>query len=362
MKQVIDVDTHTVEPACVWDHLASDEMEFKPALLRKEGGATIQAHFSGPNTKEYWVIDNTLYGKHDAEAIAGYSKGELTSGSITLEDVPARLAAMDRQKVDVHVIISSLFLNVRCTRPRAELAITRAFNRWIAERCSASGGRLHWLFVPSFKNPEATVRDMAWARANGAVGILMRGLEGDRFLDHPDYEPIYAKAIELDWPVCVHIGHGSPAMETIAQREGSRFNRFISDSPNYFAFSVLLNSTLPETFPKLRFAFFESGCTWVPAAVQTALHLRLKPEDLMQLSREKLEAHNFYITCEMHEDLGSLLRYFGDTRLVGSSDFGHPHDIGETVNYVDHYLSRPDLSESARQGIVRDNAHRLFAL
>jgi predicted TIM-barrel fold metal-dependent hydrolase len=246
---------------------------------------------------------------------------------------------MDRQKVDVHVVISSLFPNIRCTRPRAELAITRAFNRWIAERCRESGARLRWLFVPSFKNPEATVRDMAWARANGAVGILMRGFEGDQFLDHPDFEPVYAKAIELDWPVCVHIGHGSPAMETMAQREGGRFNRFVSDSPNYYAFSVLLNSTLPEKFPTLRFAFFESGCTWVPAAVQTALHLRLNPEDL-----------------------GSLLRYLGDTRLVGSSDFGHPQDIGETVNYVDHYRSRKDLSESATRGILCDNAHRLFAL
>jgi uncharacterized protein len=362
MKQIIDVDTHSVEPASVWDYLAADDREFEPALLRKERGATIQAHFSGPNTREYWVIDNMLYGKHDAEAIASHSKGELTPGSITLEDVPARLAAMDRQKVDVHVIISSLFLNIRCTRPRAELALTRAFNRWVAERSRDSGGRLRWLFVPSFKNPEATVRDMAWARANGAVGILVRGLEGDRFLDHPDFEPVYAKAIELDWPVCVHIGHGSPAMETIAQREGGQFNRFVSDSPNYYAFSVLLNSTLPAKFPKLRFAFFESGCTWVPAAVQTALHLRLAPEDLMRLTREKLEAHNFYITCEMHEDLGQLLRYLGETRLVGSSDFGHPHDIGDTVNYVDHYLARTDLTGTACQRIVRDNAHCLFAL
>ena len=180
---------------------------------------------------------------------------------------------MDGQGVDVQVIFSSLFLNVRCARPAAELALTRAYNRFVAERTASTAGRLRWIFVPSLKNPHETVQDLRWARKQGAVGILFRGLEGDRFIDHPDFDPVFAAAIELDMPICVHIGHGSPAMETISQREGARSNRFISDSPNYFAFSVLLNSRLRETFPKLRVGFFESGCTWVAPAVQTALHL-----------------------------------------------------------------------------------------
>ena len=301
--KVIDVDTHVVEPAAVWDYLAASEQEFRPAILRKETGATIQAHFAGPTTAEFWVIDNSLYGKHDAPAIAGYSKGDFIAGAITLEDLTARLGDMDRQRVDTQVIFSSLFLNIRCTRPQAELALTRAYNRWIADRCKPSNGRLHWVFVPSLKNPTETVKDMSWARDHGAVGVLFRGIEGDKFLDHADFDPVYAKASELDWPICVHIGHGSPAVESIAQRDGAKFNRFNSDSPNYFAFTTLLNSKLPSQFPSLRFGFFESGCTWVFPAVQTALHVRLQPKDLMALVQEKLNEHNFFITCELHEDL-----------------------------------------------------------
>ena len=168
------------------------------------------------------------------------------------------MADINAQQVDTQVIFSSLFLNVRCARPRAELALTRAYNRWIAQRCSESGGRLRWS-LPSLKNPHKTAQDMEWAQENGAVGVLFRGLEGDKFLDHPDFDPVYAKAMELDWPICVHIGHGSPAFESIAGRDGAGFNRFISDCPNYLAFSVLLNSQLPANFPELRFGFFESG-------------------------------------------------------------------------------------------------------
>jgi predicted TIM-barrel fold metal-dependent hydrolase len=360
--KIVDVDTHSVETASVWDYLAASEQEYQPSILRKEVGATIQAHFAGPKTAEFWVIDNFLYGKHDARAIAGYSNGEFTADSITLDNIATRLADLDRQKVDTQIIFSSLFLNVRCTRPRAELALTRAYNRWIADRCQASNGRLRWIFVPSLKNPDETVKDMRWAREHGAVGILFRGIEGDKFLDHSDFDPIYAQAVELDWPICVHIGHGSPAFESIAQRDGAKFNRFISDSPNYFAFSTILNSQLPAQFPQLRFGFFESGCTWVAPAVQTALHVRLAPADLMQLVQQKLAEHNFFITCELHEDLPNIMRYTGEDRLMLGSDYGHPGDIADTILFRQALDQRADIPQAARDKLVSDNGLRLFRL
>jgi predicted TIM-barrel fold metal-dependent hydrolase len=360
--KIIDVDTHVNEPASVWDYLDTAGEEFRPSILRKAVGAPIQAHFAGPTHQEFWVIDNMLYGKHNLEAIAGYSHGELEVGAIALDDIAARLRFMDKQQVDVQVIFSSIFLNIRCARPKAELALTRAYNRWIADRCKESGGRLRWVFVPSLKNSTETVKDMQWARDNGAVGVLFRGLEGDKFLDHSDFDPIYAKASELDLPICVHIGHGSPAMESLEQREGGKFNRFNSDCPNYFAFTTLLNSQLPKVFPKLRWGFFESGCTWVFSAVQTALHVRLKPAELMKLVQEKLEEHNFYITCELHEDLPHIMQYTGESRLMLGSDYGHPTDIADTFLFRQEIAKRGDLTEACKLRLVTDNCHQMFKL
>ena len=358
--KIIDADTHVVEPSSVWDFLSSSDEEFRPSILRKEVGAPVNAHFAGVKTREFWVIDNFLYGKHDPEFIAQHSNGEFSSSAITLDDVPSRLKDMDRQQVDSQVVFSSLFLNIRCARPRAELALTRAYNRWMADRCGESDGRLRWVFVPSLKNPEETVRDMRTFKEQGAVGVLFRGLEGDKFLDHSDFDPVYAAADELDLPICVHIGHGSPAFESIQGRDGAAFNRFISDSPNYLAFSVLLNSKLPAKFPNLRFGFFESGCTWVAAAVQTALHVRLQPEELMEFVQEKLEQHNFHITCEVHEDLPHIMRYLGNDRLMASSDYGHPGDIGDTIMYREALAARGDLDASIQNKLVSANALSLF--
>lgn len=360
--KVLDVDTHVVEPASVWDYLGAGEQEFRPAVLHKEVGATIQAHFAGAATREFWVIDNYLYGKHDAEAIAAHSNGEFSAGAITLDNLTARLADLDKQQVDTQVIFSSLFLNIRCARPRAELALTRAYNRWIAERCEESKGRLRWIFVPSLKNPAETIKDMRWAREHGAVGILFRGIEGDKYLDHSDFDPVYAQAAALDWPICVHIGHGSPAVESIAQRDGAKFNRFNSDSSNYFGFTTILNSQLPKQFPDLRFGFFESGCSWVVFAVQTALHMRLKPEDLMRLVQQKLTEHNFFVTCELHEDLPHVIQYTGDERLMLGSDYGHPGDIAETIFYRRELAKRTDITRSTQTRLISENGQRLFRL
>jgi uncharacterized protein len=359
---VIDVDTHVIEDAAVWDHLTQDEQAFRPSTLQKAAGARVQAHFAGPGTREFWVIDNALYGRHDVAAIANASNGEVGPGALTLADVPARLADMDRQGVAVQVVFSSLFLNVRCARANAELALTRAWNRWMAERSAQSGGRLRWVFVPSLKNPAATVLDMRVAAKQGAVGVLFRGFEGDRFIDHPDFEPVFAAARELDWPICIHIGHGSPAFESIAARDGASFNRFISDSPNYFAFSALLNSTLSKDMPGLRFGFFESGCSWVPTAVQTALHVRLPPAELMQRVRAKLDEHNFYLTCELHEDLERVMQYTGEERLVLGSDYGHPGDVADTILHCAALARRGDLSVATQQRLLERNATRLFRI
>lgn len=360
--KVIDVDCHVIEDASVWTHLAQADEAFRPSILRKESGATIATHFSGPNTREYWVIDDHLYGKHDAAAIAKYSNGEMSLSALTLESVAARLSEMDGQGVDMQVIFSSLFLNVRCARPAAELALTRAYNRWIAARCAESNGRLRWVFVPSLKNPHETARDMRWARDHGAVGVLFRGLEGDRFIDHRDFDPVFAAAIDLAMPICVHIGHGSPAMETITQREGATFNRFISDSPNYYAFSVLLNSKLHEAFPALRVGFFESGCTWVPAAVQTALHLRLKPAALRARVREVVAEHDLFFTCELHEDLPHLAACIGEDRLLLASDYGHPGDVADTIHHVRTVTQGKLVDDALRGKILSENALRFLSL
>jgi len=358
--RVLDVDTHVIEPASVWDCLAASDEKYRPTILKKHSGGRIHAHFAGPKSTEFWVINDSLYGKHDADLIARYSDGSVTAGALTMENMQDRIANLNDQTVDVQLVFSSLFLNIRIADPKAELALTRAYNRWIAERCNEYPDRFKWIYVPSFKNISATIQDLQWAKDNGAVGILFRGVEGDKFISHTNFDPIYAKAEELDLPICVHIGHGSPQLEDIQEREGAGFNRFLSDCPNYFAFSTLITSDISTKFPKLRFGFFEAGSTWVFAAVKTALHLRLPPEDLMAKTQEVLEEFNFYITCELHEDLPTIMKYTSEDRLMLGSDYGHPGDISDTIFFRQELDKFENISPESKRKFVSTNCEALF--
>ena len=115
-------------------------------------------------------------------------------------------------------------------------------------------------------------------------------------------------------------------------------------------------------FPKLRWGFFESGCTWVPAAVQTALHLRQPPQQLMQTVQEKLAEHNFWLTCELHEDLPHLMKYTGESRLMLASDYGHPGDVADTILFRQALDARDDIRPDLKQKLVTDNCHGLFRI
>ena len=85
-----------------------------------------------PAGLRYWFMGGTLHfrpeGKHDQFA------GE---GTLEMRDMRARLADMDRMGVDVQVIFSTMFLLLVLPDPEWQMAMARAYNRWIADCCSA---------------------------------------------------------------------------------------------------------------------------------------------------------------------------------------------------------------------------------
>ena len=61
-----------------------------------------------------------------------------------LEDLEGRLEDMDRMGVDVQVLFPTFFIRYISLNPEPEAALASAYNRWVAERCDQTGGRLRW--------------------------------------------------------------------------------------------------------------------------------------------------------------------------------------------------------------------------
>ncbi|MFO1455160.1 MAG: amidohydrolase family protein [Steroidobacteraceae bacterium] len=355
----IDADTHLIETADIWDHLDAADRIHRPQPIELEQGVMVPP-IARP-MKSVWVIDGQLYARTNLQMIEEFSKGQIKPGALAMTDPDERLKAMDQQGVDVHVIFPSLFLGLAPETPAVERALTRAYNRFLADRCAGSKGRLRWVMLPALKSMDETLREIEWAAKHGAAGIHLRGLEGDRPIDHPDFFPIYRVAQDLDLPVCVHIGHASPAYRQVRRNADNRATRFHMVVPTLLSFNALATGEVARAFPRLRFGFFEAGSAWLPYLVQSANKVR-DDRDRKAFTAQVLRDYRLYVTCEEHEELPLILQYAGDDNLVIGSDYGHPGDVDESIFVQQKLRARRDVGEAQKQRIMQQNAEALFGI
>lgn len=357
---IVDADTHVLETEQTFEYFSKVDEQFKPAVV-SAAGATGAGIPNAQHAKDFWLIDGQLYGKHNLELIEQSSKGEIEPGTLDVSNAKARLDAMDRQGVDTAVIYPSIFLITAIKNPDAELALARSYNRWLADVCSSAPERLKFILLISPRRMDASLKEMEWAKENGACGVMLRGFEEDHTPDQPELHPLFAKACDLDLPICIHIGHGSTAFRSIKMGHTPGFNPFVNRVPTLIAFSGLLIGNLHEKFPRLRWAIVEAGSSWLPFLSVMAMRARYNEDKAADVQRALVD-RNIYITCEEHEDLPAILNFAGENNLVIGSDFGHPGDVADSIHVQSTFKARDDISDSVKSRILSDNARALYAL
>jgi predicted TIM-barrel fold metal-dependent hydrolase len=275
-----------------------------------------------------------------------------------MSDARARLNDMARLGVDVQVIYPTLFLIYLTDDVALEIALCRAYNRWLAEACSRGENRLRFIAILPLRSVEESLKEMKWAKEHGAVGLFFRGIEGDKTLDNPYFFPVYQAAAELNLPICIHTGSGAPSMMSIfnVQRNHTfAHNRILP----MIAFRDLVSNGVPDLFPALRFGFIEASAGWVPFVLHTMgrlLRARWKHRSGPDLFRD----FRFYIACEADEDLPYLLQYIGEDHMIIGSDYGH-NDPSEENQLVATMRGRKDVPGRIIEKILCDNPQRLYS-
>ena len=278
-------------------------------------------------------------------------------GVQNLSDVPARLAAMDRLGIDVQVIFPSFLLNTNIKRAEIELALCRAYNRWMAETTAASHSRLRWIAVVPLLDMVRACAELETARKGGACGVLFRGTERDRILADPYFFPLYVKAEELDMPICIHVGNSFTALNEIVDEETVILDVFPVPAA---MFSLLVNK-IPDRFPNLRFGFLESSAQWLPFILQESTRGMGIGGRERNSFEGVLEKNRFFVACQTDDDLPYLLPYAGENNLIFGSDYGHS-DVGTDLEGHRILLAREDLPAGVAEKITDANARRLFGL
>jgi predicted TIM-barrel fold metal-dependent hydrolase len=156
--------------------------------------------------EEHFTVPS-LVRRIDPDAIArhGFPPGFAGNLADKLSDLGAlRLAEMDEAGITVHVLSSS--------GPGADLidgqdgvAFARDINDVLAKAVSAHPGRLAGFAHLPMRSPQAAADELERAvRDLGFRGALINGLTEGRFLDDPRFDPILARAEQLDVPIYLH--------------------------------------------------------------------------------------------------------------------------------------------------------------
>ena len=362
---VIDADGHVLEPADLWEKYIDPKF--------RDGAPRIIIDTDGRERA-------SVAGK-----IIGGPKGLIMSGSIGIPldqidgmkyaegkqggfDPHSRLEDMDLDGIDAAILYPSLGLfSGAITDPDLAAAVCRAYNRWIVDYCSACPERLFGTAMLPLQSVEHVVAEMRYARHTLGLrsGFVRPNPYNDRPLCDPAYHPIWAEAQELDFSIGFHESTSSGMAAVGVNRvRGFGAKHIVSHAMEMMLASLnIIWGGVCEQFPKVRFAFLESGGGWMVPwlnrmdrhfdrnAFDDANVLKMRPSDYFR--------RQCWISFEpIEETFVSSAEILGKNKLLWATDY--PHIDGYFPGAPQMISDR--LPEHLRQPVLAQGAMDFYKL
>ena len=242
------------------------------------------------------------------------------------------------------------------------------YNEWIADWCRQGQGRFHGIGVLPVEWVDEAIAALRRAKQLGLVGAMIPPALRTRNLDHPDLDPLYAAAVDLEMPLGVH---GAPGLH-LPKIGIDRFTNYIQVHCVSFPFdqmsamTALVSGGVFDRHPRLRVAFLEAGVGWVPYFVDRMHEHWEKRGDWVrngwrQDPRRYIEAGNVWVSCEPEEAiLPAVAATLGPDFIMYASYY--PHWDSDWPESTRPLRERRDLAEDVRAKIAGTNARRLYGL
>lgn len=358
---IVDIDSHHYE----FDHWGAIASLMEDPVLRQLAGVEASTREVFPaSMRSNQVGYHDLGGRITRSRLRKYEKGEPGIN----KDVTTTLRFMDSMGIDYAILFPLPMLQFGLHPQRTvEVALARAYNRWLVENVLAAEPRIKSMLYLPFNDPEASLRLVKeFAGKPGVAGFMVTTVRFKSVHDNA-YMKLYAELQERNVPLAFH-----GAYNWDQDRMMFDMDRFISVHALSFPFYMMAQVTnwivhgLPERFPKLRVCWIEGGLAWIPFLMQ-----RLDNEFMMRTSEAPLlkrppsdyMREMYYSTQPMETQnnrgaLESTLKMIdAETQLMYASDYPHwDMDLPNTV------YDLPFLGEPAKRNILGRNACRFLGL
>jgi aminocarboxymuconate-semialdehyde decarboxylase len=270
-----------------------------------------------------------------------------------------RLRDMDRMGVDLQ-IISLTTPSVYFADPPDEVALARRVNDLFAALCQPHRDRFKWLATLPMKTPPAALTELDRAvQELGAVGVIVGANIDGRPLNHPDFEPIWARLDALRLPVLLHpmVPPGTEAMGEfgLVPMVGFMFDTTLAGARMTYA-------GIFERYPNLQMILPHLGGA-IPYLLERLDNGHRAYAECRQrcprLPSEYLR-RCYYDTVSFHPPaLRCALEAIGPDRILFGTDY--PHVIGDIAKGIST-LEDLRLSAADQARIFSETARGLFRI
>lgn len=337
-----------------------------------------------PTEKDIWLRDQDLKFIGTEETFSTPELMELNSinkdhiaflTGIGLADLgERRIRDMNQGGLDVQ-ILSAHTPSVQNVPGREGVEMANRLNRLLVEGPMARHPERFQAFATlPLQSPQAAADELERSvREDGFVGALTNGHITGKYLDHPEFEPVLARAQDLDVPIYLHPGYPSDEVfDTYYRTTRPEYTRDYQD----YIFSgsglgwhqeVLIQCVRMITygvfdrFPRLKIIIGHMG-EGLPFYYERIANDMGEPtEKSLEKPFQQYFQDNFWFTTSafFQDDLlRMLLKYISVDRVLFATDYPFIDSIKEGTDW----FRAVDLPRADKEKIAFRNAETLFGI
>ncbi len=276
------------------------------------------------------------------------------------DQIPARLAAMDAQGIDLQVLsVNPLWYGADLDLARQVVDLQ---NDSLAEVVARHPDRFAALATVALQHPELAARQLEHAVTKlGLKGALVGGSVAGEELADPKFHPFWAKAEELGALIFIH-PQGVPEAAKRLRGSGGLGNVIGNPLETTIALSHLIFEGTLDRFPGLKILAAHGGGYLPSYAARSDAGIRTFPDTYRVPLKKPPTAYlkDLYYDALVFtpEALRHLAAEVGADRIMLGTDFPYPW----TDRAVEHILETPDISDADKLSMLGALAERLLAL
>jgi len=371
----IDADGHVLEPPDLWERYLEPAHRDRALRIRVDADGLEYLEIGGKasalSNRGFPGTLGRMGERPGREMRASPERTYLRGAAFGSMDPRERLELLDAENLEAAVLYPTLGILWEAELDDAALsqAYCRAYNRWIADFCRDSDGRLVPIAHLSLGDPAAAAVELERAVADGCRGAFVAPFTWTRVPHgHPDHDRVFAAAQDLDVPLAIHPSFEPPELATHRFRGMRRARLLNSVTPGdavRHAFTTLFDFGTFDRFPRLQVVVLESGGGWVGYWMD---RLDAVYEATFVGRRVPLaEKPSFYfrrqcsVSCDPDETtIPALCALLGADRFLWASDYPHPDHTADYLKSLESLAGR--MPEADRTRFLGANVRALYRI